>query len=569
MAWNIGIDLEARTSLNDLVRVNRTILDHGAYADGEAVDNTAVTEMATQFGYVVFPPGATRLSTITISVPIYFLPGAYITAIAGQTITINRQVQSPKQWIFRGDGTYSLGHDSNGGEDAREVHISWFGAFPYPGTSVIDHGAIINKASAAMGNSRESVIHFDVGNYTIASEISLTRGCWLKGAGTRRTVFRSATDGFTAVTSNGNAVKLSDLQFENWGVSPRTSPWVFISHTDCEIYNVDMGESLLGIVTVGENTRIFNIRAIYGASPGSGSSLVEIRGGGQSRVDGIMIGTSGSYGPETIVRVGGPNQSATVSAIGISNITAKCPAQIIMFQAFGGNISRCTVDNIRYNASSGTVPNNSITLKTSSTYVINDITMDGVVESYSANGIRLEQTSSGRIEDISLDNISISGASGHGLEFVRTNGEIRRVTVGSGVNVKERATPFFYDGSNISVAISPLAQKGANTVVTYDLGNIDDDGVAQIPFQHQVFAALVFLVTNLNDYGTFSARLVDTRRMTPIQASADIETATTVLTGTTGTDGKLTISAADGTIYVENRTGTSLLIQVTVMTGSA
>jgi len=44
-----------------------------------------------------------------------------------------------------------------------------------------------------------------------------------------------------------------------------------------------------------------------------------------------------------------------------------------------------------------------------------------------------------------------------------------------------------------------------------------------------------------------------------IAGSADIETRTGALTGTTGTDGKITISAhTDGKIYIENRLGTTL-----------
>lgn len=44
-----------------------------------------------------------------------------------------------------------------------------------------------------------------------------------------------------------------------------------------------------------------------------------------------------------------------------------------------------------------------------------------------------------------------------------------------------------------------------------------------------------------------------------VAGSADIETRTGALSGTTGTDGKITISAhTDGKVYIENRLGTTI-----------
>jgi hypothetical protein len=574
-AWNVGDQIMfngtvwVRIPIGYAARTENTIRAYGAVIDGVTADNAAVVAMAAAVGYVVFPPGPCKLTTITIGAPAYFEPGAYVTGASGQTITFNRRVQSPAQHIFRGDATYSLGHDATGGEDAREVHISWFGAFPYSGTSATDHGAIIEKAATAMGNSRESIIHFDIGNYTIASEVTLTRGCWIKGDGTRRTVFRCATDGFAAFVTNGNAVKWSDIQFESWAETPREYPWINVAHTDCEIYNVDMGDSALGIVTTGENTRIFNVRAIYGEDMGAGSSLIEVRGGGQVRIDGIMIGTSGTYAPEALVRVGGADQSSTISAVSISNITARCPAQTVMFEAFGGNISRCTVSGLRYNSSAVTVPDNILTFATSSTYSMNDITVNDVVEAHSANGIRFEQNSSGTMQDIFLDNVSISGSTGHGIEFVRTDGELREIRIGNNVDVTERATPFYYSGTNINdILVAPLAQPNALPAMCYDLGDIADDGFAQREFNRQIFSSIVMISTNQQESGVFMCRIAnDTRWMTPLMATAGIETSTATLDGTTGTDGKITVSAADGKIMVENRTGSARRAQVYFLCG--
>jgi len=48
-----------------------------------------------------------------------------------------------------------------------------------------------------------------------------------------------------------------------------------------------------------------------------------------------------------------------------------------------------------------------------------------------------------------------------------------------------------------------------------------------------------------------------------IALGGNVNVATTALTGTTGTNGKLTVSAAsDGKIYIENRRGTNLIFKV-------
>jgi len=43
-----------------------------------------------------------------------------------------------------------------------------------------------------------------------------------------------------------------------------------------------------------------------------------------------------------------------------------------------------------------------------------------------------------------------------------------------------------------------------------------------------------------------------------VSASALIDVATVALSGTTGTDGRITISASNGKLYIENRTGATI-----------
>lgn len=52
------------------------------------------------------------------------------------------------------------------------------------------------------------------------------------------------------------------------------------------------------------------------------------------------------------------------------------------------------------------------------------------------------------------------------------------------------------------------------------------------------------------------------------QPSTQVEVSTSILTGTTGTDGKFTVSLnANGSLYLENRTGTSAIISLTILGG--
>jgi hypothetical protein len=283
-----------------------------------------------------------------------------------------------------------------------------------------------------------------------------------------------------------------------------------------------------------------------------------------------MIGTSGAVGPEAIVRIGGENQSSAISGVSVEDITAITPAQLVMIDAVGGNISRCRVNDIVYNGFAGTAPQNCMTIRSAegTEHNVSDILVDGIIDQYSTNGVRLEQKSSGVMQDISFDSVTISGSSGRGFEFVQSAGTLREVRVGNGVNVLERATPFYYEGAVNQILIAPLAQPNALPAMCYDLGNIADDGVASVDLYRQIFGSIVMVATNYGEVGTFACRVAnDTRWMYPQIASPELATSTATLTGTTGTDGKITVSAAEGKLMVENRIGAARSIQLIFLCG--
>jgi len=86
----------------------------------------------------------------------------------------------------------------------------------------------------------------------------------------------------------------------------------------------------------------------------------------------------------------------------------------------------------------------------------------------------------------------------------------------------------------------------------------DDTATSITPSNNQGFLLYRMLSGATGAVISFDA-VTGTAYCFKIAGSADIETMTGALTGTTGTDGKITISAhTDGKIYIENRLGTTL-----------
>lgn len=514
--------------------------------------------------------GGVQFNTdITIDVSLVFAPGAYFTITSGHTVTIANSIDSPRQHIFRGDGAYVLSNVGTTGENARQVHAAWFGVFPYAGTNPVDQGPLIQAIATAMGNARESVIDFDVGNYTVQSQVLLTRCCWIRGQGSRRTVFRTTTDGFALFASNAVGVKLTDCQFEITSpLSARTSPWVDFAHGECEAYNLNMGNSARGITISGANARIRNISAAYGYSPGSGSSLVEVTGGSGTTIEEVMAGTSSAYGPENLVLIGGPNQSGTISGVAARGVGSLTPARNVAVIAQGGGIARVTVSDIRHNSYAGTAPDSAVLYKTVGTYGLSDCTLDGVVvDSYPTACVRFEQTSSGIMEDISLDNVNISGATGNGIEFIRTAGTLQQIKVGPGVDVSERTTPYYYSGTTSEIIIDPMAVPSALAAVCYDLGDVADDTAVSIPLRRVVYTGTVEVTAGYVYWGDFVVRAASSPNFTKKSGHANVAGLAAVLSGTTGTDGNMTLGVQSSTLYVENRLGSTQRIQLILKTG--
>jgi len=112
------------------------------------------------------------------------------------------------------------------------------------------------------------------------------------------------------------------------------------------------------------------------------------------------------------------------------------------------------------------------------------------------------------------------------------------------------------DGEHAADIVS-LARVSASLATSF---NIADDGVTSFtPYAKYGIAILYAISVAVTTYAIINFRIASTSaRCVGMVLGADTEVTTGALTGSTGTDGKTTISAhTDGKIYVENRIGAS------------
>lgn len=533
-----------------------------------ANDSARALAMIAQYGYARFTRGTYSMSTVTLDAPLFFDAGASLTVGLGNSVLITSRVESPRQFIFQGAGSYFLGNDSDSGEEARQVHVSWFGAFPTSGTEV-DQAPALNKLFAAVGNLRESVVQADQGRYHIGATVFPSRGTDFKGNGTRRTVFSALADGYALFSTAGVGGTMRDFQFELSGSFPgtsRTSRWIEVTQADWELRDIWAGRSDQGIVITGDNCRVRNITGTYGSAPAaSGSSLIEINAN-SCDVDGVTSLTS-AFGPEALVLIGGAAQTATKSNISVRNVKWAVPSIGVFANAQAGSLARLSVSGLTYGGLAGT--NAALLFKTStaSTFSISELVLKGVNGSNAAtNGIQFLQGSSGTTDNVVISDVVIDGSSGFGMDFTQTAGSFSNVFVGDTVNTRQRGTPFSFSGNTGGVYVSPQATPQASTPFAYQF-SIADDAVVVLDLRRTVFIGVCILAVGVSRYGQFLFRAAPTTlTLQPMFASAaNIATALTALTGTTGTDGNFTIGVQDKTIYLENRLGSTQNVSFIVM----
>lgn len=436
-----GKDILAATlplSVITILGVQPNLKHFGWVSSGD--NAAAIANMGSALGYVRFPAGETQITaTMTMTYPMFFEDGAYITASAGITVNLLRTVNTPAQWIFRGDGSYLIPlPDAFGGEDIRFVRAIWFGAFTQIAS---DQAPAIQRACNALGNSREGVVMLDNGSYHIETGITLYRGTKLRSiGGVRNTVLQVYTDGYPVVQTANTACYIEDVQFENVPTSTsRSFPFVHIKHDFCEINRMFHQSAFNAIIVDGTECKVRNVEGVYGsAAPAAGSSQILIRATA-CEVDGMRSRFSSGAGPDSIVEIG-TGASSSVTAFNIRNVEYIRGAVGVFINADTSSVARGTIDNVNYRGASGTAPY-AIYFKSSGSASVFGIAVTNVtIGPNCTTGMKFEHGSSGNMNNVTVDGVYDQNTTGVGIELVQTAGSMGRFSFGGTINMDGRPT---------------------------------------------------------------------------------------------------------------------------------
>lgn len=543
----------------------RTILDYPGTSSLERA-----TAMIAEVGYVRLTNGEHVFTTGTLDAPLYFDYGAYITIPSGNTLTITGNIESPKQYIFRGDGSVLLRNDEDSGEDSHNVHASWFGVVPV-NNAAIDMAPKLAKLFSSLDNTREAIVDFDNGRYPIGSGSGVPRATWLRGSGSRRTIFEILGNGFDVFTALANGVRFSGIQFElsdNFPTAFRSSGWFINSNQQLvELDDVWVGKASNSILLSGGKSTAKQIRATFdeGVDVGANSCVICVEGS-DALVEDVMVVGDG-LGPEAIVSVGGQGVNNITSAA-VTGVRSNCKSIPVSITAKSKQISGVKVNDINRRGLTGFEAPAVVNIETTGTGSVDGISVDGVMANDKViNGISIKQGGTGATRRISVSNTKVLGGTGVGVRLERVAGTLDGIIVDQTVDVLGVATPFQRIGTMNNVSFSPGAIKDTNFPISYD-ATVADDAVFSVPMSASAFTGFLMVSVGPVEYLIAVARAVSTAQITTINKSTNVDTSTSVLTGVTGADGKITVSSTAGNIYVENRLGSSQRVSVSLLYGA-
>lgn len=538
--------------------------DFGAVGDGVTDDTAAIQKMIAAMGYVRFASGKYYLTTTTIDAPVYFSSGAAVVAADDATVSFRGSIDSPRQYIFQGNGKYSLGNDANSGENARQVHSSWFGASPSI-TASDDQTAFIQRACNSFGNGREGVVLLDVGNYYVSSTIKVSRGIWVKGQGTRRTVFHTETDGYPVFQTIEQACRFTGMQLELSGITKRLSPFIQLDHSTCEVDDI-RANSAVGVVVNNTQCVVRNVGGVSNVDLGEDSALVRVMSDGCT-VQNVYADTS-DVGYGSLVCL--DSSVHTVGNTLVDGVKCNMPGIPVLVKGGGKSIVNTLISNVRSSVYASATKNSPAAVR-----VVNDgaapiraMQITGVQALSKCDYIvSIEQNGTSSTSDVHLSNICNANQK-TGIRFKQTAGTLTHIIVSDTVDVKSAETPYEIIGNVTDLAIAPTALGNARPPVTYDL-TIDDDSVQVIHLGRNVFTGFILISSGYSHYGFYLLRAASTMpTLTKIFATDSFSTVVGVTpTGTTGTDTKITVAVNGTDVYLENRLGSTQRVSCTIFTG--
>lgn len=531
-----------------------TVASYGAAVDGVTVENAAVADMTAALGEVVFGRGAHAIDTITIDVPVTFEDGAYITIAAGQTVTIRNRITSARQWVFRGDGDIIINIAGAVGEDAKNVHASWFGVFPQ-NTSTLIQTALINKMfSAFNAQTREGVIDLDCGSYRIDGTITVPRGIWLRGSGTRRTVFDLVGNGYDAIVTGGDAVRLTGIHFEQPSGSEAefTGNQLVLAHSGCEAWDIRVWNCRNGVLVSGGNCDVQDVTATIGVSVDADSRVIAVTGAGCT-VDGVKVNSTTGH-PGAIVEIG-KGAVATVARTQISRIQTTQKSVPVKITADTSNVIGVNIHDVYYGSSGGGNIEAVVKIKTSGSAAVQGV-IAGLLNSNSLADalVSIDQGSSGSTRDVVIAS-GVTLATGIGINLVRTAGTLDDITIADAVDLSDCATPISRTGTMTNVRFSA----GMSGKITLN------DGTATSITPPNVGGFCMFVTEGTTDDGPLpqitrsGIVCYDVGSSVAIEKSsaggANFAVVATNVTGATGVAGNVTIGILAPNLRVENQSG--------------
>lgn len=155
----------------------------------------------------------------------------------------------------------------------------------------------------------------------------------------------------------------------------------------------------------------------------------------------------------------------------------------------------------------------------------------------------------------SADDLVIENNGNAGISIVTPATGIGNIMFGDPNDNDVGRIQYDHNTDNLSFSVDGIERQKQGRLVS-----IADDGFGTVAVPNDVAFVYIFAsAINPADWGFYWVDAGSSASIQTLNNGADFETTTGALTGTTGTDGKVTISPhTDGNLYVENRSGATL-----------